>query len=159
MPGSIRSHETRSPGSGEAIRTIAGRAGWAPAADSGQSHAASPDEAPPARLSASQLARVRDTVDARIDGQLSLGALADTCSLSVGHFVRAFRGTVGATPHQWLMQRRVERACNLLRDPALAIAEVAILTGFADQSHLTRVFAARVGQTPARWRRENRRIG
>ena len=60
-------------------------------------------------------------------------------------------------PHRWLLQRRIEKAKALLGDgDEVAIAEVALLCGFADQSHLTRFFTAAVGVSPRVWRRSIR---
>ena len=55
------------------------------------------------------------------------------------------------TPHNWLIDRRVHMACNLLR-AGLSATHVAAQCGFSDQSHLTRVFKSRLGITPGRFR-------
>ena len=79
--------------------------------------------------------------------------LANACGLSSKHFSRAFRQSNGLSPHQWLLQRRVDKAKRVLRDPRVAIADVAIACGFSDQSHFTRVFTRWVGSSPGQWRR------
>jgi AraC-like DNA-binding protein len=73
--------------------------------------------------------------------------------LSVSHFSRAFRRTVGAAPHSWLLTHRIEVAKAKLRDRRLSLSDVALACGFADQSHLTRVFTRIVGVSPGAWRR------
>jgi AraC family transcriptional regulator len=73
--------------------------------------------------------------------------------LSAGYFARTFRRTISVTPHQWLIRKRVERAPELLLRGRLELAEVALVCGFVDQSHLSRVFA---GVSPGRWRQWNR---
>jgi AraC family transcriptional regulator len=80
---------------------------------------------------------------------------AAACKLSYSRFIRAFKITTGQTPHRWLNGYRVEMAKDLLRGPE-SIADIALMCGFADQSHLTRVFAKLVGMPPGSWRRENR---
>jgi len=55
-----------------------------------------------------------------------------------------------------LIERKIERAKNLLSRSRLPMAEVAIASGFADQSHFTRVFAGLVGASPGAWRRAER---
>jgi len=87
-----------------------------------------------------------------------LGRLAAECKLSIRHFSRAFRRTTGEAPHRWLLKRRVERACKLLSDHAMPLADIALACGFADQSHFTRVFSAMLGVSPGAWRRANRRL-
>lgn len=89
-----------------------------------------------------------------LDDVPSVGELAGLCGLSSGHFIRAFKQTMGAPPHRWLVQQRVERAKILLSTPGLSISEVALRCGFADQSHLTRVFSKACGVAPGRWRRD-----
>jgi AraC family transcriptional regulator len=100
--------------------------------------------------------RARDYLEAHLDGEISVTLLADACGLSSTHFSRAFRKSIGTSPHQWLMQRRVDRARQLLRDPDIALADVAMTCGFADQSHFTRVFTRLIGISPGQWRRSYR---
>ena len=73
--------------------------------------------------------------------------------LSVSHFSRAFRATVGVAPHSWLLMRRIELAKDKIREGRLPLWEVALACGFSDQSHLTRVFTRKVGVSPGAWRR------
>lgn len=89
-------------------------------------------------------------------GDLPVAALARSCGLSRSYFIRAFKLSMGLPPHHWLMQRRVDRARELLARTGDSIAEIAIACGFADQSHLTRVFHQIVGESPAAWRRRRR---
>ena len=104
-------------------------------------------------LSPRSVARAKELLAARIDGDLSIAEVADACDLSRSHFTRAFRDTTGQTPYQWLMARRLERACELLRDAAMLLAEIAMTCGFSDQSHFTRVFSRHMGMAPGVWRR------
>ena len=99
-----------------------------------------------------QLRLARDTIDAHLNGGISLAQIASDCGLSVSHFARAFTQSTGVPPHRWLMQRRVERAKDLMRVTNTSLAEVASACGFSDQSHFTRVFAQATGETPGRWR-------
>ena len=104
-------------------------------------------------LASWQQRRATELIEANLGGDISLRALAAECGLSRSHFVRAFRASIGQAPHQWLLQRRVERAKALLRDATQTIADVALSCGFADQSHFTRVFTRTVGTSPGAWRR------
>jgi len=82
-----------------------------------------------------------------------LSELADAAGLSAFHFAKLFKQSTGSSPHQYILQRRLERAKELLRNPQMSLSEVSQHTGFADQSHLTNVFRRFVGVTPAKFRR------
>ena len=116
-----------------------------------------PDEATPGALSPWQLRRVLDYISAHLDGDPTIAELARECALSPGYFTRAFRQTTGITPHQWLIRRRVERARQLLLGNGLGLADIALICGFVDQSHLTRVCSKIEGESPGRWRQRHRK--
>jgi AraC family transcriptional regulator len=100
-----------------------------------------------------QARRATEILAAGLDGGVSLKEVAKECRLSASHFSHAFRITMGVAPHKWLLTRRVEVAKERLRDGRLALSDVALACGFADQSHLTRVFTRMVGLSPGAWRR------
>jgi AraC family transcriptional regulator len=102
-----------------------------------------------------QVRRSKELMSASLSEDLPLSRLAAECGLSVRHFARAFRLSTGMPPHRWLLQRRVERAQQIMKTRALPLADVASLCGFADQSHFTRVFTGMVGVSPGAWRRTN----
>lgn len=97
--------------------------------------------------------RAKELVDENLARGLTLETLAQACSLSKRHFTRAFHQSTGMAPHQWLQQRRIDRAKQLLTMPAAALSDVALECGFADQSHFGRVFSRVVGVSPREWRR------
>lgn len=99
--------------------------------------------------------RAKEMLSTQMDGAIPLAALARECDLSVSHFTRLFRRSVGQPPHRWLMMQRVERAKGLLRETGLSLAEVALGCGFYDQSHLSRCFRSLVGVGPGAWRRHH----
>jgi AraC family transcriptional regulator len=110
---------------------------------------------PPIRggLAAWQVRRAKELLSANLKGSVPLKEVAEQCRLSVSHFSRAFRHTVGQAPHNWLLTHRIEIAKEKLRDRRLSLSDVAVACGFSDQSHLTRVFARIVGVSPGAWRR------
>lgn len=108
--------------------------------------------AAPAAGDSARLRRVRDLIEARLDEDLSLETLAGEAGMSCWHFLRMFRRETGATPHLYLLQRRLARARALLAAGETPAA-VASATGFTDQSHLTHRFRRTYGVTPARFRR------
>ncbi|MEM9906271.1 MAG: AraC family transcriptional regulator [Cyanobacteria bacterium P01_D01_bin.44] len=95
-----------------------------------------------------QLRQVIEYVDAHLDQDLTLAELAAIAQLSSNYFTHLFKQSTGLTPHQYVIQQRVEQAKHLLREGKLAIADIAIEVGFAHQSHLNRHFKRWVGVTP-----------
>lgn len=100
-----------------------------------------------------QRRRVFDHIDANLAGSISVDALASIARLSSGHFCRAFKATVGETPHTFLVRQRVRRAQTLMLSSADTLSQIACACGLTDQAHLTRLFRKFVGDTPLNWRR------
>ncbi|WP_406372869.1 AraC family transcriptional regulator [Streptomyces sp. NBC_00647] len=96
--------------------------------------------------------QLRELLDERLVEGIALDEAARLVHAHPAHLVRAFSGAFGIAPHQYLMSRRVDRARRLLLD-GRPPGEVAITTGFYDQSHLTRQFRRLVGVTPGRYAR------
>jgi AraC-like DNA-binding protein len=96
----------------------------------------------------------REYIEAHYTGNPSLKELSGVVGLNPFYLIRVFRKEVGLPPHEYLTQVRVERAKRLLCD-GLSIAEVALETGFVDQSHLTRRFKRLVGFTPKQFARQS----
>lgn len=96
-----------------------------------------------------------DYFTANIDRQLALAEVAQLAGCTDFHLIRLFRATKGVSPHTYLVQLRLEHARKLLA-AGCPIADAALQSGFADQSHLTRLFKARFGVTPGLYRRHNR---
>lgn len=108
-------------------------------------------------LSAWQRRRVVELMRTSLDGSVRLADLAGACELSVSHFARCFKVSFGVTCHRWVTERRIERAQELLSVPDIALAEVAVQSGFSDQATFTRTFHRIVRMPPGRWRRERAR--
>ena len=98
------------------------------------------------------LKRVLEYIHTNLGCDLHLRELAEVADLSTFHFAKQFKRSTGCSPHQYVLQRRLERAKELLRNPQISLAEVSLRAGFADQSHLCNVFRRFVGLTPARFR-------
>ncbi len=103
-------------------------------------------------LSGYKLKRVKEFIDANLEEDLSLADLAAIADLSQFHFARAFRRSTGFTPQQYLTNQRIERAKQLLAKAELPIVEVALETGFKNQSHFTTLFRKYTKFTPKTWR-------
>ncbi|MEU9170889.1 AraC family transcriptional regulator [Streptomyces sp. NPDC048420] len=100
--------------------------------------------------------RLRELLDERVAEGLSLEEASGVVQAHPAHLVRAFSTAYGIAPHQYLTARRIDRARRLLLG-GQGPAEVAALTGFHDQAHLTRHFKRLVGVTPGRYRVSARR--
>jgi len=103
-------------------------------------------------LSTWQERLAKEVIEISLIGGIGLAELASLCGLRTSQFAHAFKISTGLAPYQWLAQRRVERAKSMLTRTA-PLSEIATMSGFADQSHLTRIFSREVGVTPGQWRR------
>ncbi len=100
------------------------------------------------RLPNYKLQQIIDYIHGYLDSDLSLNELAASIQMSPHYFSRLFKQTTGFTPHQYVINCRIEKAKDLLKQGKLSIAEIAKEVGFVDQSHLHRCFKRKVGITP-----------
>ncbi len=94
------------------------------------------------------LKEVIDYIGDNLEKDLTLAEMAGVAHMSPYHFSRLFKESTGLTPHRYVIERRVQRAEELLGSSALPIAEIALLCGFANQSHLNRHFKRLLGVSP-----------
>jgi AraC-like DNA-binding protein len=106
----------------------------------------------PTRSTAPGLARAAEYITLHCAQPVSLADLCQVSGLSESHLVRSFRKRFGLTPHEFLIDRRIQRCRRELRR-GRPIAEVALELGFADQAHLQRMFRRIVATTPGQYRR------
>lgn len=95
-----------------------------------------------------RLAEVMDYIHANLSRRITLAELAAVAQVSESHFTRAFKASTGESPHQYVLQQRLEHARGELVRTSRPIAEIATEAGFADQSHLTRTMRRYLGATP-----------
>ena len=100
-------------------------------------------------LSRDAFARVIDCIHAGVERQLSVDELADAAQQSRSHFPRLFRRSVGMSPYRYVINVRLKRALAMLPNRSLSMAEIAVRTGFADQSHMCRWMQRVYGAAPA----------
>ncbi len=91
-------------------------------------------------------------IDSNLTGDLSLAGIGAAVGVTPHRLAKQFRRHTGSSLHQWVIQRRLERARRLLAGTDEPIALIAIDCGFASQSHLTTAFRRQLGTTPARFR-------
>ncbi len=104
-------------------------------------------------LSHRQFKRVVDFIEARLDQVITISDLAGVASLSPVYFARRFRQATGQTPHQYVLNRRIQQAKRLLAATDKPIAEIAFECGFCHQEHMTRTFRRQLDITPAAYRK------
>ena len=122
---------------------------------------ASVDAAPVSRyvrpcggLSPSALRRVMDAMRADLAATHRISDLATGLAMSDDHFIRAFRQSVGTSPHRHLVTLRMEQAKHLLKaQPHTSVGEVSRACGFTSTAHFTLQFRRATGVTPSEWRR------
>jgi AraC-like DNA-binding protein/DNA-binding MarR family transcriptional regulator len=103
-----------------------------------------------------QLRRVTEYMTERVADSVALKELAAQTGLSSSRFGRAFKLSMGISPHSWQMGLRIQEAQELLREGTPSLAEISLATGFAEQSHFSRVFKEVVGVSPGAWQRGHR---
>ena len=106
-------------------------------------------------LSHTKLERVIAHIEDNLASKLSLPGIAEIAGISVSHLKTLFRNSTGVPVYEYVLRRRVERAQLLLRNQRFSIAEVAVATGFAHQSHLARHMHRILGYTPSSLRRRH----
>ena len=113
-------------------------------------------EALPA-LSRVEMARLTQYIEDNLDGPIGLVELAGIVNVSRFHFTRLFKRSTGMTAISFVELCRIRRAQSLILETAMPLSHIALMTGFADQSHFTRRFHRHVGCTPAAFAREHGR--
>lgn len=104
-------------------------------------------------LSPLKLRNVCAYIEAHLQDVIRLDDLANTVSMSRYHFCRLFKQSVGTSPYQYILQQRIAKAKQLLRHQDFSLVDIALASGFANQSHFSRNFRRQVGVTPSAYRR------
>ncbi len=102
----------------------------------------------PHGLSKVNLHQITEYISSNLDRDLSLKELSNLLHMSPHYFCHLFKNSMGMTPHQYVIQTRVNRARELLLTRKYSISQVALIVGFANQSHLNRHCKKLLGVTP-----------
>jgi AraC family transcriptional regulator len=106
-------------------------------------------------LASWQVKRATEYMVANLERDVSLAELSAQVDLSPHHFCRAFKQSIGASPHVWFSRLRIERAQDIIAaHPSAGLTEVALRVGFSSQSAFGTAFRRVTGTTPSAWRRE-----
>jgi len=103
-------------------------------------------------LPRARLNRVIEYIEANLDQEIALTALAETSGMSPHYFCELFKQSVHCSPYQYVLRRRIEHARKLLHEPGITVFEAAVRSGFSDQSQFTKIFRRVVGVTPTAYR-------
>ncbi len=103
-------------------------------------------------LSSLNLAPIDRYIQAHLDRPISVAALAAEVCVSTSHFHVLFKQTTGQSPHQYVLESRLQAAMRLLRETPIAVADIAQRCGFSSQSALTHALRRQTGFTPRRLR-------
>jgi AraC family transcriptional regulator len=99
-----------------------------------------------------QLLQVFDYIHEHLERNIKLADLAGLLGMSQFHFCHLFKQSIGTSPYQYLLQQRVERAKQLLKQTDRSIVDIALGCGFNSHSHLSKQFRQLTGMTPKRYR-------
>jgi AraC family transcriptional regulator len=103
-----------------------------------------------------RLARVIEYVRKNLDKPLAVRVLSGIADMSQSHFSKLFKVSTGLAPHQFVLQERINRSKELLRQGDAKIVDIALGVGFENQAHFTTVFGNLVGMTPRQFQRSSR---
>jgi AraC-like DNA-binding protein len=103
-------------------------------------------------LAAASLNRVIQKIEDELTEGLSLSQLAQVAGLSVPHFCRAFKQSVGRSPYDFIIRRRIERAKEYLRGSDMTITDIALSCGFSSSSHFSNTFRREAAASPLEYR-------
>ncbi|MBE9192530.1 AraC family transcriptional regulator [Gloeocapsopsis crepidinum LEGE 06123] len=98
------------------------------------------------------LFQITEYINAHLEEDIKLADLAELVGISQFHFSRLFKQSMKVSPHQYLLQQRVERAKQLLKTTKYSVVEIALQCGFNSHSHLSKQFRQLTGMTPKAYR-------
>jgi AraC family transcriptional regulator len=99
-----------------------------------------------------QLQQIFEYIHAHLERDIKLADLAGSIGMSQFHFSHLFKQSIGTSPYQYLLQQRIERAKQLLKQTNRSIVDIAFGCGFNSHSHLSKQFRQLTGMTPKSYR-------
>lgn len=104
-------------------------------------------------LSDKRIASVLEWIQQNMDKSITVEELAVKACLTKSYLIRYFRQTIGITPLQYVIRKKIQHAQNLLLGSEMSVAEVAEAVGFDDSSYFIRLFRKNLGLTPLEYRK------
>jgi len=99
-----------------------------------------------------QFGRAVTFIEVHLGERLTLPVIARAASLSTRSLVRLFRKEAGTSVVEFILKRRIARACDLLRRSDHTCAEIAFEAGFGSVQHFNRIFRRQQNLSPGQWR-------
>lgn len=100
-----------------------------------------------------QIRRIIAHIDSHLAERIKVSDFLELTGLSRSHFSRACRSSLGDSPYNFIIRRRIESAQKLMLETSEPLCEIALQCGLCDQAHLSRLFRRAVGMSPNAWRR------
>lgn len=107
-------------------------------------------------LSSAEMGQIIEFIDMKINRNFGLEELARLTKRDKFNFIRAFKLTTGETPHQFVIDRRLDKAKQKLASSNAPLATIAYDCGFSSQAHMTSTFTKHIGASPGAYRRDRR---
>ena len=92
--------------------------------------------------------RTMEYIDANLSADLSLQTISDTFNFSPIYFHKLFKSSTGKTLHDYIAERRIEKAIDLMLSTKMTLTQIAYECGFSSQSHFGYVFKKKMGVSP-----------
>ncbi|MEM9671669.1 MAG: AraC family transcriptional regulator [Bacteroidota bacterium] len=108
---------------------------------------------PKGKLFGLQIKNLLDYTASHLDQDISLETLASQVNLSPFHFAKSFKRTTNVSPHQFVLNFRIEKAMEMIKNKSQTLTEISHQVGFYDQSHFTNSFKRVVGTTPKKYQK------
>ena len=101
-----------------------------------------------------KLDRVISFINGNLERNFKIEDLANVVEMSPYHFARMFKQSSGLTPHQYLVQQRINKAKELLRHTETTIADIGYLVGYKNASHFAKIFRQQMKVSPTAYRQD-----
>ena len=100
------------------------------------------------------ISQLKEYLDVHLEERLTLEKCSEITYLSISQTIRRFRSAYGMTPCEYLNQRRINTAKQLLQNSTLSVEEIASQTGFPDHNYFSKYFKKKVGLSPSKFRKQ-----
>ena len=97
----------------------------------------------------------RQYMDENFEQGITVAEAAQYVFLSQGYFTRAFKDELGISPMNYLMRKRIEKACELLENNEIKVSSIAVQSGFSSPQRFNVAFRKLMGKTPMEYRKEH----
>lgn len=106
-------------------------------------------------LNPGALQRTVELIESNLGSDLPVASMASGAGLSPSAFLRAFRGSTGITPGEFVLERRIALGANLLISTTMPVGDIALKAGFKSSNHFSTTFLRRRGMPPSIYRRNS----